>query len=165
MNAACTRTYRFRMMIQIGLTLILIVQQPSLMAFPSTDQSAASTSTPSDKSATAPLPSTKNGKHTATKKKIIHEGGTVEPTAQLAPGMTPEQAARQRQNTEDLLASTEANLQKLSSRSLGPDQQATVDQVRDFMKQARAANDASDFTRARNLAFKAQLLSDDLVRH
>jgi hypothetical protein len=79
--------------------------------------------------------------------------------------MTPQQAAQQRQTTEDLLTSTEANLQKLSGRNLDQNQQATIDQVRDFMKQARAANEASDFTRARNLAFKAQLLSEDLIRH
>jgi hypothetical protein len=131
----------------------------------SADQTTSSTTTANQSDKTPPAPQTKSAKHTSPKKKIVHEGGTTEPTAQLAPGMTPQQAAQQRQNTEDLLASTESNLQKLSGRSLNQDKQATVDQVKDFMKQARAANEASDFTRARNLAFKAQLLSEDLVRH
>jgi len=137
----------------------------SLRAKADQSTSSVTNSTQPEKAPAASSTTTKNGKHTAPKKKIVHEGGTSEPTAQLAPGMTPQQAAQERRNTEDLLASAEANLQKLSGRSLNENQQATVDQVRDFMKQARAANDASDFTRARNLAFKAQLLSDDLARH
>jgi hypothetical protein len=113
----------------------------------------------------AATPSASDPKHTSPKKKVVHEGGTAEPTAQLAPGMTQQQAAQQRQATDDLLAAAETNLHKLTGRPLDQNQQATVDQVKDFMKQARAANEASDFTRARNLAFKAQLLSDDLVQH
>jgi hypothetical protein len=131
---------------------------------PSTSSITNSTQ-PEKPPAASSTTATKNGKHAAPRKKVVHEGGTSEPTAQLAPGLTPQQAAQERRNTEDLLASAEANLQKVSGRSLDQNRQATVDQVKDFMKQARVANDAGDFTRARNLAFKAQLLSDDLARH
>ena len=163
MNVRRALKHRIKTGLVFGLGIILAVSSATLPASAEVDQSTPSVtnSTQLEKSTTA----TKNAKHTTPRKKIVHEGGTSEPTAQLAPGMTPQQAAQERRNTEDLLASAEANLQKLSGRSLDQNQQATVDQVKDFMKQARAANDANDFTRARNLAFTAQLLSDDLARH
>jgi hypothetical protein len=97
-------------------------------------------------------------------KRVIHRGGTVEPTTQLAPGMTQEQAARQRQNTNKLLASTDASLQKLSGRLLTKDEQDTVAQIRRFMQQVKTADAAGDLQRAYKLAVKAHLLSDALAR-
>ena len=88
----------------------------------------------------------------------------MEPTTQLAPGMTPEQAARQRQNTNKLLASTDASLQKLSGRQLTKDEQATVAQIRHFMQQVKTADAAGDLQRAYKLAVKAHLLSDALAK-
>jgi hypothetical protein len=40
-----------------------------------------------------------------------------------------------------------------------------VTQIRNYVQQAKAAENAGDLQRARNLAFKAQLLSDDVLRH
>jgi hypothetical protein len=97
-------------------------------------------------------------------KKVIHRGSTVEPAIQLAPGMTEEQAARQRKNTNQLLASTDASLQKLSGRQLTKDEQDTVAQIRRFMQQVKTANAAGDLQRAYKLAVKAHLLSDALAK-
>lgn len=97
-------------------------------------------------------------------KRVIHRGGTVEPTTQLAAGMTQEQAARQRQNTNKLLATTDASLQKLSARQLTQDEQDTVAQIRRFMQQVKAADAAGDLQRAYRLAVKAHLLSDALAK-
>jgi len=165
-----TPAHNFPDKLSLGLHMAAVLLFCYVALPTSTYADQASSSTPATVSPTDRAPSTsssptRNSKHTSPKKKVIHEGSTTEPTAQLAPGMTPQQAAQQRQTTEDLLTSTEANLQKLSGRNLDQNQQSTIDQVRDFMKQARAANEASDFTRARNLAFKAQLLSEDLIRH
>jgi hypothetical protein len=39
-----------------------------------------------------------------------------------------------------------------------------VNQIRQFMEQSKAAVEAGDLERARTLAWKAQLLSDELVK-
>src|SRR6266545_4986821 len=41
------------------------------------------------------------------KKTVVRHGSTAEPTTQLAPGITEEQAARQRETTTQLLSSTD----------------------------------------------------------
>ncbi len=97
-------------------------------------------------------------------KKVVHRGGTTEPTTQLAPQITDEQAAKQRQNTNDLLASTDASLQKLSGRQLTQDEQDTVTQIRKFMEQVKEADKSGDLQRAYKLAVKAHLLTDALVK-
>jgi hypothetical protein len=97
-------------------------------------------------------------------KKVVHRGGTGEPTTQLAPGMTDEQAALERQNTNQLLASTDASLQQLSGRPLTKDEEETVTQIRKFMEQVKEADKNGDLQRAHKLAVKAHLLSDALAK-
>jgi hypothetical protein len=98
-------------------------------------------------------------------KKVVRNGGTADPAIQLAPGMSPEQASRQRQSTSQLLATTDANLKQISARQLSLSQQDAVSQTRKYMEQAKAAEDTGDVQRAHNLASKALLLSDDVVKH
>lgn len=95
----------------------------------------------------------------------MRNGGTADPVVQLAPGMSAEQASRQRQNTTQLLAATDTNLKQISSRQLNPSQQDSVSQIRKYIEQAKAAEQAGDVQRAHNLASKALLLSDDLAKH
>lgn len=71
---------------------------------------------------------------------------------------------RQRQNTNDLLATTDASLQKLSGRQLTQDEQETVSQIRKFMQQVKEADKEGDLQRAYKLAVKAHLLSDALTK-
>jgi hypothetical protein len=97
-------------------------------------------------------------------KKVVRNGGTADPAVQLAPGVSAEQASSQRQNTTQLLAATDANLKQISSRPMNSTQQASVDQIRKYMEQAKAAEQAGDVQRAQNLASKALLLSDDLAK-
>jgi hypothetical protein len=99
------------------------------------------------------------------KKIIVNNGGAPDPTVQLAPGVNPEAASRQRQSTNLLLSTTESNLKATEGRQLNPSQQDTMTQVREYMKQAKASADAGDLQRAHNLAFKAKLLSDELAKH
>lgn len=96
---------------------------------------------------------------------VIRNGGTADPTADLSPGLSKGQAANQRQNANQLLTATESNLQQLSGRNLSTSQQDTVKQIRTYLDQARRAVEAGDLERGHNLAFKAHLLSDDLVKH
>jgi hypothetical protein len=98
-------------------------------------------------------------------KTVVPNGSTPDPKVQIAPSLTAEQASHQRQNTTQLLASTDANLKKISTRQLSPSQQDVVKQIHTYMEQAKAAEDAGDLQRARNLAYKAQLLSHELLKH
>jgi len=84
---------------------------------------------------------------------------------QLAPTISAEQASSQRQSTAQLLTATEDNLKQIASRQLNSTQQDSVSQIRKYMEQAKAAESAGDVQRAHNLASKALLLSDDLVKH
>jgi hypothetical protein len=63
-----------------------------------------------------------------------------------------------------MLESTNANLKKIAGRQLSANQQDMVTQTRQFMAQAKAAVDDGDLERARTLAWKAQLLSEELVK-
>lgn len=103
--------------------------------------------------------------NTTPPKVVVRNGGTGDPTPQLAPGLTKQQAASKRQNTGQLLATTDANLKKLAARQLAASQQDAVKQVEQYAEQAKAALKTGDVERAHNLATKAQLLSDDLVKH
>ncbi len=102
---------------------------------------------------------------TGPRKKVIRNGSTADPVVQLAPSVTDQQASQQRQSTAQLLAATDANLNKISVRQLTGSQQDMVNQIHTYMQQAKAAESAGDLQRARNLAFKAQLLSDEVLRH
>jgi len=98
------------------------------------------------------------------RKVVIHRGGVSEPVAQIIPGMTMEEARRQRQETQDLLTAADSDLKKLAARALNSSQQETVSQIRHYMDVARTALTDGDIQRAHTLAQKAQLLSDDLVQ-
>jgi len=97
-------------------------------------------------------------------KTVIKHGSTSEPTTQLSPGITDEQAARQRESTNQLLSSTDATLQKLDVNELTSDQKETVVQIRKFMEQAKAADAEGDPQRSYKLALKAHLLTDALEK-
>jgi hypothetical protein len=79
--------------------------------------------------------------------------------------MTAEEAARERQNAQQLLSSTDDQLKRLADRALEAQQQETVAQIRNYMNGARGALQDGDVSRASTLAEKAHLLADDLLRH
>lgn len=97
-------------------------------------------------------------------KTVVRDGSTSDPAVQISPSLSEQQASHQRQNTTQLLATTDANLKKMSGRELSSGQQDTVNQIRKYMEQANAAVEAGDLERAHNLAFKAHLLSNELVK-
>lgn len=96
-------------------------------------------------------------------KTVVPEGSASSTGSQLTPSLTPEEAERTRQSTVQLLAATEANLQNLSA-SLSREEQATADEIRSYLAQARAAMAEGDLVRAHNLAGKAHLLSTALPK-
>jgi len=113
---------------------------------------------------TAGIPAAASGQTAQTPcpppKTIVRQGGTSEPSIELAGDQPP----KEREATHQMLNATDANLKKLEGRQLSANQQDMVAQVRQFMQQSQTAMDAGDFARSRTLAWKAQLLSEELVK-
>jgi hypothetical protein len=94
---------------------------------------------------------------------VVRQGGTSEPSIQLAGGPAGNQSIQAKDNVTQMLDSTEGNLKKLSGRQLSATEQDTLAQARQFIEQSKAAVAAGDTERARTLAWKAQTLSADLT--
>jgi outer membrane biosynthesis protein TonB len=82
----------------------------------------------------------------------------------IGPDVTSAEAARDRQSTNQSLEATEKDLTRLDKRTLNSDQQAMLDQIRAYISQSRKALTEGDYERAANLAKKAQLLTEDLLK-
>jgi hypothetical protein len=98
-------------------------------------------------------------------KKVVRNGGTDEPTVDLSSGVNQQKASEQARSADELLASSDANLKKISGRQLSASQQDTVKQIQSYMDQAETAKKNGDMQRAYNLAVKANLLSAELAGH
>jgi hypothetical protein len=97
-------------------------------------------------------------------KTVVRNGSAADPTVDLSPAPGPQEASRA-QAYNQLLATTDANLQKISGRQLSADQEDTVKQIKSYMEQAKGAAKDGDVQRAYNLAVKANLLSAELAGH
>lgn len=94
----------------------------------------------------------------------MRHGGSTEPSIQLAGGPGGNDDSQKRDATTQMLGTTENNLKKLSDQQLSESQQDSVRQIRQFMEQSKTALASGDSERARTLAWKAELLSEDLVK-
>jgi hypothetical protein len=83
---------------------------------------------------------------------------------QLTGGTTAQQALHQRSTTDQLTAATSENLKKIEGRKLSPAQQEMVNQIKQFIDQSKTAVSKGDLEGGHNLALKAHLLSDELVK-
>jgi hypothetical protein len=106
---------------------------------------------------------TKTASNCPPPKNIVRQGGTKEPSIQLAGGTGADQASQKRPTAREMLGATTQNLKKISSRQLNANQQDEVAQIHQFMDQSKAATAAGDLDRARTLAWKAQMLSEALA--
>ncbi|HET7891816.1 MAG TPA: hypothetical protein VFL34_09835 [Candidatus Sulfotelmatobacter sp.] len=112
---------------------------------------------------TAPSPTAGTPANCPPSKVIVQQGGTADKSIQLA-GATPGTSANQKDTANQMLAATESNLKKISGQQLNSSQQEMVSQIRQFMAQSKAAVGDGDMERARTLAWKAQVLSEELVK-
>jgi len=113
---------------------------------------------------TAPVPATTTAPTVCPPPKVIvRQGGTADPAIQLAGGAVGDQAAHQRDTANQMLGAAEANLKKIAGRQLDAKQQDMVKQIHQFMTQSKSAVAAGDPERGRTLAWKAQLLSEELA--
>ena len=115
-------------------------------------------------SATAKKKKRKKSAKTGPRRVVVRNGSTEATGGQLEPGFSRVNEADQRQTIAKLQQLTDGNLKSISSRKLTSDQQDVVRQISFFMEQSRQATQDGDLVRAHNLALKAHLLSDELVR-
>jgi hypothetical protein len=86
---------------------------------------------------------------------------TVVPT--IASQLTAEESAAAQQETNQSLSIADKNLAALRGKPLNDVQRDRVSKTQGFLKDAREAAQAGDWERARNLAKKAQVLSEELL--
>jgi hypothetical protein len=97
-------------------------------------------------------------------KVIVQQGSTTESSIELAGGASGAQASNERNTAIQMLETTEANLKKVEAAQPNSSQQEMIKQVRQFIDQSKAATSAGDLDQARTLAWKAQLLSEELLK-
>ncbi len=102
--------------------------------------------------------------HNTPKKIVPPEKVEPPPTSsQISPGPTPTATAHDPSSTEQLLQNAELNLSAIK-RQLTHDEEATLAQIKEFINLSHKATTENDPVRAHNLAVKARLLSDELVK-
>lgn len=82
----------------------------------------------------------------------------------ISPTISASDAVRDQNAAEQLLQSTETNLNSLGKRQLSSDEESVIAQITNFISQSRQALKDNDPTRAKNLALKANVLSNDLSK-
>ena len=84
-------------------------------------------------------------------------------TPLIAPQLTPQESAAAQQQTAQSLSIAEKNLASAHGKALDAAQSDLVSKIRGFIKDAREAVRIADWSSARNLAKKAQVLSEELA--
>ncbi len=82
----------------------------------------------------------------------------------IAPQLTPQERAAAQQETNQSLSIAEKNLAGTRGKSLNAAQADLVSKIKGFLKDAREAAQTGDWSRARSLAKKAEVLSEELVQ-
>jgi hypothetical protein len=126
-----------------------------------TEGSNAGTASPQPAGAQS-SPATEVPKNCPPEKTIVRQGGIAEQSIQLAGGSAGDQAQK-RDAASRMIAATEQNLNKLTGRQLSNAERDSVIQIRQFVDQSRTALTAGNLERAQTLAWKAKLLSEDLI--
>jgi hypothetical protein len=81
----------------------------------------------------------------------------------IVPQLTAEESASAQQEANASLAVAERNLEAVRGKTLNAGQTDMSNKVKSFMNDAREAARVGDWTRARGLAKKAQVISDELA--
>ena len=84
------------------------------------------------------------------------------PAPKLGDILTPDARKQYGASIDQSLSHAQASLNSIAGRQLNKDQQAQVDQIRNFMEQARTSRD-SDAAGAKSLAERAEVLARDLA--
>jgi ribosome-binding protein aMBF1 (putative translation factor) len=81
----------------------------------------------------------------------------------IALQVTPQESAVAQQQTKHSLGIAEKNLESARGKNLNAAQSDLVSKITGFIKDAREAAEIADWSRARSLAKKAQVLSEELA--
>jgi len=84
-------------------------------------------------------------------------------TPQIVPELSTRESASLQRQTDQSLGIAERNLSATNGKSLNAVQSDLASKVRSFVSDAREAGKAGDWARARDLARKAQVLSEELA--
>jgi hypothetical protein len=76
--------------------------------------------------------------------------------------LTPDEQKQYSASIDQSLSHAQANLNAIAARQLNKEQQAEVEQIRNFMQQAQATR-SSDLGGAKSLAERAEVLARDLA--
>ena len=85
------------------------------------------------------------------------------PAPLLEPQLTPQEVASAQQQLNESVAIVQKNLDVAKGRPLNPTQADLSSKVTSFLLESKQAVHDGDWTRARNLAKKAQVLSEELA--
>ena len=129
------------------------------------DETADKSKEKSERPSTPKKRSPQTARNTPPPKVVVKpDAAAPSPTpGQISPGVASSDVSHDQASTEQLLQSSESNLGSIK-RQLSQDEQDIVAHIRDYINQSRQAIKENDLVRARNLALKAHLLSDDLVK-
>jgi len=83
---------------------------------------------------------------------------------QISPQLSPSVLAAAQSRTRTDIEFSEQTLQAWSARALNAAQKDLAEKIRSFLAQAQEAIGANDWIRAQNLAQKARVLSDELLK-
>ena len=108
-------------------------------------------------------PATNQNNPTVATNRLPTNPAEAAPDMAIAAEVTSQQIIQQRQTTKELLDSTEKDLKELNG-TLSHDQEIIRTQILSYVGQSRKADTEGDFERAYNLAKKAHLLADALVK-
>jgi hypothetical protein len=126
---------------------------PPVVTTPPTQQQTADTTPP----ASTPDKPAKKPVHHPKPTEVAANGPSVSAIGQLSPG----DPSDQRGQTEQLISTTEQGLKSIN-RPLNDQEQKTVSQIREFLKQARTALGTGDVDGAHTLALKAKVLLGEI---
>jgi hypothetical protein len=83
---------------------------------------------------------------------------------EIVPELTPEETVAAKEQTGNSLGIAERNIGSARGKALNRTQLDLASKVRSFIAEAREASHAGDWTRARDAAKKAEVLSEELAR-
>lgn len=138
-----------------------VAKKPSA-GVPAANSSSTPPSTVANNTSTPP-PAPPTVITTPSGKVIVPEGSTAEPTGQISTTMPATKENETKLNTERSLQTTEKDLKGITWAP-SMDQKTMMDQIRTYISQSRSANTEGDVLRASNLAQKARLLCDELLK-
>ena len=91
------------------------------------------------------------------------EPSTPTKSADLVPELSPQETATAKEQTAASIGIAERNVMAARGKNLSPTQIDVLSKISGFLAESREASGEGDWARARNLAKKAQILSQDLI--